>query len=45
MNLTLTMSNNYKRKKPDNKVKKEVLDKLELHLKKIDELRIDKRED
>lgn len=39
------MSNNYKRKKPDNKVKTELLNKLELHLKKLDELRTDERKD
>ena len=35
----------YSRTKPDNEVKKEVLKKLELHLNKINELRINKRED
>ena len=43
--MSTTHQNNYQRKKPDNEVKKEMIEKLEIHLKKIDELRIDKRKD
>lgn len=35
---------NYNRKKPFNKVKQEHIDKIKIHLKKIDELYIDKRQ-
>ena len=35
----------YTRKEPYNKVKKVDLKKIELHLKKVNELRIDKRKD
>lgn len=34
----------YKREKPFNEVKREHIEKLELHLKKVNEFHIDKRE-
>jgi hypothetical protein len=39
------MSRNGKRLKPYNKIKEEYIIKLELHLKKIDELRIIERQE
>lgn len=40
-----TTRNKYNVVKPDKTVKAEMIEKLEIHLKKIDELRIDKRKD